>query len=80
MGSGRGILQHGKVGVILTCQGILTQSFNMELRQTESFAFGNIHGGIGIYQIGRGTMCLVTGDAAVTVCPVSPLGTEILNQ
>ena len=60
MGSGRGILQHGKVGVILTCQGILTQSFNMELRQAEPFAFGNVHGGIGIYQIGRGTVCLVT--------------------
>ena len=46
MGSGRGILQHGKVGVILTCQGILTQSFNMELRQAEPFAFGDIDRGV----------------------------------
>ncbi len=52
----------------------------MKLGQTESFAFGDVHGCVDIDQVGRGTVCLITGDAAILVCPVRPLTGEVLQQ
>ena len=52
----------------------------MELRQTETLAFGNIDRGVGVNQVGGRAVCLAAGDAAVAVCPIGPLGAEVLDQ
>jgi len=52
----------------------------MKLGQTESFTFGDVYGCVDIDQVGRRSVCLITGDAAILMCPVRPLAGEVLQQ
>ena len=80
--SGRGgVLEHGDVGVVLLGEAlILAKSEDAEITQTEALALGNIDDGIDIKQVGRTAVCLIASNCTMTMCPVSPNGSEVLQQ
>lgn len=80
VGSRGRILQHGQVRIIGTCQRVLAQPADAEVRQPETFTFGHIHRSIEIYQISGRAMCLITGFGTVPMRPFGPLAGKILLE
>ena len=81
VGGGRSILEHRDVGEVLLGEAfVLAKSTDAEIAESEAFTFGNIDGGIDIKQVGRAAVCLIACDAVVAMCPISPLGGEILQE
>ena len=80
--SGRwSIFQHGEIRIVLSrLAWILTQSLDSEVRKAESFDFRNVNGRITVDEICWRTMCLVSGNRTMAMCPLSPDGGEIVEE
>ena len=60
MCSGRGIFEHGKIGIVVFLDRIAAQTFNAEIGNTETFTLGNIYHCIKIDEISGRTMRLIS--------------------
>ena len=80
MRRGGGELEHGHVAVVGADYGILPESGDVEGRASVGLAFGDVHLGVDVKQIGGRAVRLVAHARAVRMAPFNPGVDEILHE